>query len=224
MTPQDRIKRYSRIAGLGAVAVWILLCFFIVLSPRLRRSEDLRQRVAASSGELTAMRKEIEDARIIGGPAPGGARFDKFGILSTDEEQLFLSDLIAFCKETTNTLNLVRRSEFSRAASPAPEQGKQGQPAAGRPQTGAGPSQPPQPVILRVPHTVSFNGSFVSAFYLLRKLESYRRLLTVERMDLTIEQQVGYPQINGNITIELYLVKQPVTSTTAQASAAVPAS
>jgi len=217
MTPRDRIRRYSRVGGVAAALVWALLCFLILLSPRLRALDNLRQQADASTAELNGMKKEIEDAKIIGGPAPGGARFDKFGILSTDEEQLFLSDLIAFCSDTANVLNIVRRSEFAQSASPTPTPGQPAQPGqAGQPQAPANPNQPPQPVILRVPHTVSFSGTFLSSFYLLRKLESYQRLLTVERMDLATDGQHGYPRINGNITIELYLVKQPAAAPAVQ--------
>jgi hypothetical protein len=78
-------------------------------------------------------------------------------------------------------------------------------------------------VILRVPHTVSFSGTFVSSFYLLRKLESYRRLLTVEKMDLATDGMTGYPRINGNITIDLYLVKQPAAGSAAASGQAAAA-
>lgn len=227
MTPRDRIKRYTQIGALAAALLWALLCFLIILSPRLRKLDDVSQQVAASGKELAQMNKEIEDARIIGGPPTGQARFDKFGILSTDEEQLFLTDLIAFCKDTTNTLNLVRRSEFSQTAitstTATGQGGRQGQGGASQSQAPASEAnQPPQPVILRVPHTVSFSGTFLSAFYLLRQLESYRRLLTVERMDLATDTQAGYPRISGNITIELYLVKQPAATPTVQAGQARP--
>jgi len=210
VTPRDRIRRYSRFVAGAAVLLFALICFLVILSPRMRNLDDLNQRLSGSTKELSAMRKEIEDARIAGGPTVGGARFDKFGILSTDEEQIFLSDLIAFCNETDNALNLVRRSEFARPVASAAQGGQQGSSAAGQttqPQPAS--SGPPPPVILRVPHTVSFSGTFLSAFYLLRKLESYRRLLTVERMDLITDSQRGYPRLSGNVTIELYLVKQP---------------
>jgi hypothetical protein len=193
----------------GAVLIGALLCFLIILSPRLHRLHDLDKRVTAATDELTGMKKEIEDAKIIGGPAVGGARFDKFGILSNDEEQIFLTDLILFCKDSTNTLNLVRRSDYAQATTSSSQQ------TAGQSQTSGSttnPQGPPQPVILRVPHTVSFSGTFISSFYLLRKLESYRRLLTVEKMGLTTDSRDGYPKVNGNITIDLYLVKEPAPS------------
>ncbi|MGD0111212.1 MAG: hypothetical protein ABSD48_05055 [Armatimonadota bacterium] len=220
MTARDRTRRYAQIIAAGTVLVWALLCFVIILSPRRTKLHNLDQRVATSSKGLADMRKEIEDAKIIGGPAIGGARFDKFGILSNDEEQIFLTDLIAFCKDTTNTLNLVRRSDYAQPTSTTPPEqqgsGKPGAPTGTSPQAQQG---PPQAVILRVPHTVSFSGTFVSSFYLLRKLESYRRLLTVERMDLNTDNQSGYPRLIGNITIDLYLVKQPAgTASSPQAS------
>jgi hypothetical protein len=219
MTARDRTRRYAQIIATGTVLIWALLCFLIILSPRLRKVHDLDQHVATSGKELADMRREIEDAKIIGGPAIGGARFDKFGILSNDEEQIFLTDLIAFCKDTTNTLNLVRRSDYAQPTSTTPpeQQGSRKSEAS----TGASPQAqqgPPQPVILRVPHTVSFSGTFVSSFYLLRRLESYRRLLTIEKMDLNTDNQNGYPRLIGNITIDLYLVKQPATTSSVQAS------
>ena len=215
MTPRDRVRRYGQLITGSAVLILMLLCFLIVLSPRLKKLGDLNQRVKVASANLAQMRKEIEDARIIGGPATGRARFDKFGILSTGEEQLFLTDLISFCRETQNTLNLVRRSDYSQPApssAPVGDQ-SQGQQGAGQgSQTGKttapDPNAPPQPVILGVPHTVSFSGTFTSAFFLLRRLEVYRRLLTVERMDLATDTQAGYPQVTGNITINLFLVKE----------------
>jgi hypothetical protein len=222
VTARERTRRYAQIIAAGTVLVWALLCFLIILSPRLSKLHGLDQRVATSSKELADMRKEIEDAKIIGGPPVGGARFDKFGILSDDEEQIFLTDLIAFCKDTTNTLNLVRRSNYAQPIPTTPpeqrDSGKSATTAGASPQ---GAQQgPPQPVILRVPHTVNFSGTFVSSFYLLRKLESYRRLLTVERMDLSTDNQSGYPRLTGNITIDLYLVKQPSAATpSAQARA-----
>ena len=83
-----------------------------------------------------------------------------------------------------------------------------------RPLTGeralqAHPQEPavPQPKIERVPHTVNFSGTFLSSFYLLRKLEGYKRLLTVERVELSADTREGYPNVNGNISIDLYLVK-----------------
>jgi len=215
VTARDRTRRYAQIIAAGTVLVWALLCFLIILSPRLSRLHDLDRRVETSSKELADMRKEIEDAKIIGGPPAGSARFDKFGILSDDEEQIFLTDLIAFCKDTTNTLNLVRRSDYAQPTSTLPP-AQQGNAESGT-STGANSQAaqqgPPQPVILRIPHTVSFSGTFVSSFYLLRKLEAYRRLLTVERMDLNTDNQSGYPRLTGNITIELYLVKQPAAAT-----------
>jgi hypothetical protein len=214
----------------GAVLVWALLCFLIILSPKMRKLNELDRRVASATDDLAKMRREVEDAKIIGGPAVGVARFEKFGILSNDEEQLFLTDLIAFCKDSTNILNLVRRSDYAQPIPTTPPEGQQGQS-----QTGAGASGtsgaassgrqqgPPQPVILRVPHTVSFSGTFVSSFYLLRKLESYRRLLTVEKMDLATDGMTGYPRINGNITIDLYLVKQPAAGSAAASGQAAAA-
>ena len=207
MTPGDRIGSYSQIAAGAAVALWAVLCFLMVVSPRGRRLEALHRDLDSSRKQLAEMRKEIEDARIAGGPAVGGARFEKFGILSTDEEQLFLSDLIAFCKGTSSTLNLVRRSEFSEAAQSSEEPPQRPRP--GQPKTATSADQAAQPVILRVPHTVSFSGTFLSSFHLLRKLEAYKRLLTVERMELRTDPEQGYPAVNGHITIELYLVKQP---------------
>jgi hypothetical protein len=34
-------------------------------------------------------------------------------------------------------------------------------------------------------------------------------LLTVERVEIATDTRVGYPRVNGNITIDLYLVKNP---------------
>ena len=212
MTPRDRVQRYGLIAAMALVAVWVLLCFLVLLSPKLRALGKVNGDLTAQQKELSQMRREIEDARIAGGPVAGGARFEKFGILSRDEEQLFLTDLIAFCKETNNTLNLVRRSEYSRRA-PSTTAEAEATPGS-QPQTPAKtegePGQPPQPVIERVPHTVTFSGTFLSSFYLLRKLESYKRLLTVERADLVTDTRVGYPRLSGNITVDLYLVRTPV--------------
>jgi hypothetical protein len=69
-----------------------------------------------------------------------------------------------------------------------------------------------------VPHTVTYSGTFLSSFFLLRKLESYKRLLTVERMELATDRQAGYPRVKGTITIDLYLVQSPVAMKTQQAS------
>ncbi len=221
MTARDRVRRYSQLTAAGAALIGALLCFLIVISPRLHRLRDLDKRVAAATDELTGMKREIEDAKIIGGPAVGGARFDKFGILSNDEEQIFLTDLISFCKDTTNTLNLVRRSDYAQATASSSQQ------TAGQSQASdstTNPQGPPQPVILRVPHTVSFSGTFVSSFYLLRRLESYRRLLTVEKMSLATDSRDGYPQVNGNITIDLYLVKELAPSPASSSGQATSAS
>lgn len=221
MSARERVRRYAQMIATGSVLVWALLCFLIVISPRLRKLHDLNQRVTTANKELADMRKEVEDAKIIGGPATGGARFDKFGILSTDEEQIFLTDLIAFCKETTNTLNLVRRSDYAQQTS-ATQSDQQGTGQAGTAPAGTAPGGeqgPPQPVILRVPHTVSFSGNFVSAFYLLRRLESYRRLLTVEKINLATDAMTGYPRLTGNVTIDLYLAKPPAVTSGVEASA-----
>jgi len=204
MKPQDRIKRYAQLALLATIIVWALLCYFIAISPRAKNLQRVDADLAESSAELKEMRKEIENASIAGTPAPGESRYEKFGILGVDEEQLFLSDLIDFCKETNNSLNVVRRSNIARAAKTTSKQDakkKQSRPS----------TEPdvPQPVIKRVPHTVNYSGTFLSSFYLLRKLESYKRLLTVERVEIASDTRVGYPRVNGNITIELYLVHNP---------------
>jgi len=222
MRASDRFPRYVSFVALGMALVWALLCFLILLSPRMHRLSQVGQQLSEKSKELTAMNREIENARIAGGPVPAGeARFEKFGILARDEEQLFLRDLIDFCKETNNILNLVRRAEYARRAATTAEEVQQQE--AGQPTTPAKKtksSEAPQPVIDRVPHTVSFSGTFLSAFYLLRKLESYRRLLTVERVDVATDTREGYPRVNGNIMIELYLARVSSAARAAEAGSA----
>lgn len=203
MTPHDRMRRYAQLATVCTIFVCGLLCFFVLVSPRIGRLDGVDQDLADASKQLADMRKEIENAGIAGAPGPGESRYEKFGILGTDEEQLFLSDLIDFCSETTNTLNVVRRADRARSAaprSPSPQGQKKG--------AGQDPNVP-RPVIQKVPHTVNYSGTFVSSFHLLRKLETYKRLLTVERVEIAADTRDGYPRVNGNITIDLYLVKNP---------------
>jgi hypothetical protein len=190
----------------GAVVVWALLCFLVLLSPRLLEIGKVNGELVKSSQQLKDMRREIEDAGIVGGPSVGASRYEKFGILARDEEQLFLTDLISFCKDTDNVLNLVRRSEYTRRAPSTEEQAQGGPGGTGsQPASQTAAEQAAQAVIERVPHTVTFSGTFLSAFYLLRRLESYKRLLSVERVDLMTDSRLGYPRLNGNITIDLYL-------------------
>ncbi len=210
MNKGNRSASYPPLLGVGVVLIWALLCFLILVSPRMHRLKQVSQQLTQESSKLREMRREIENARITGGPAMGKARFEKFGILARDEEQLFLRDLIDFCKETNNVLNLVRRSEYARRAATTTEEATQqetGQPSTAA--TGGKEAATPQAVIDRVPHTVSFSGTFLSSFYLLRKLESYKRLLTVERVDLVTDSREGYPRLGGNITIDLYLARVP---------------
>jgi len=206
MTPKDRIKLYAQLAALGAVLAWAVLCFFIILSPKLSRLGLLTEQVDSSKQRLADMKREIENASIAGPPPVGASRFEKFGILGSDEEQLFLSDLIDFCTETDNTLNLVRRADVARPAART-GQSQQGGASGGRTGSSAEAAATPQPTIEKVPHNVSYSGTFLSSFYLLRKLEAYKRLLTVERMEVAADSQLGYPRVNGTITIDLYLVK-----------------
>ena len=210
MSARTSVRRHTWLVALALVVIWALLCFLVLLSPRMRRMNQISQQLVDKRQELREMQREIENARIAGGPTVGEARFDKFGILARNEEPLFLRDLIDFCKETNNTLNLVRRAAYARRAAASAEEVEQQE--AGQPTTPARRGQSggaPRPVIDRVPHSVSFSGTFLSAFYLLRKLESYRRLLTVERVDLLVDNREGYPRLNGNITIELYLARVP---------------
>ncbi len=209
MTPKDRTKLHIQLAALGAVVAWLVLCFFIAVWPRTTKLGRLTEEVDQSKQQLADMQREIENASIAGPPVVGTARFEKFGILATDEEQLFLSDLIDFCTETNNTLNLVRRADVARPARTTTEDAQRGR-ASGQ---GAGSSdadEAPRPVIERVPHNVNYSGTFLSSFHLLRRLEAYKRLLTVERMEVSADTQRGYPRVNGTITIDLYLVKAPV--------------
>jgi hypothetical protein len=220
------MKLYAQISAAAAMVVWGLLCFAIAIAPRMGRLRRAEADLSEASKQLQEMRKEIENASIIGTPGPGESRYEKFGILGADEEQLFLSDLIDFCKETRNTLNVVRRADIARSATQTAEQGQRktgptGAPVTPAPTSGAGPaaqsggSATPQPIIEKVPHTVNYSGTFLSSFYLLRRLESYKRLLTVERVEIATDTRVGYPRVNGNITIDLYLVKnagQPPTA------------
>ncbi|UCC67367.1 MAG: hypothetical protein JSV79_09560 [Armatimonadota bacterium] len=206
MIPKERMMLYAHVGALGAVVVWLLLCFFILVSPRLSRLGRLNEDVNSSKEQLAEMQKEIEDASIAGPPPVGASRFEKFGILANDEEQLFLTDLIDFCTETDNTLNLVRRADVARPISSGEEK-ERGGARGGSGKSSGGASEVPQPTIERVPHNVNYSGTFLSSFYLLRKLESYKRLLTVERMEVATDNQVGYPRVNGTITIDLYLVK-----------------
>jgi hypothetical protein len=204
MTPHDRVKRYAQLAAAVTILVWGTLCFFLIVSPRGSKLKQVESTLDQTSKQLSGMRKEIENASIAGTPAPGESRYEKFGILATDEEQLFLSDLIGFCKETGNTLNVVRRSDVARSAAPRESADKKKQEAEAAAQGAA-----PRPVIMKVPHTVSFTGTFLSSFYLLRKLEAYKRLLTVERVEIAADTRDGYPKVNGSIIIDLYLVKNP---------------
>jgi len=218
MTPQDRIKRYAQLATLATILVWGMLCFFLIVSPKAHQLERTESELSQSSKKVAGMRKEIENASIAGTPAPGESRYEKFGILGADEEQLFLSDLIEFCKDTRNTLNVVRRATTARRTTTAtPEDQKKG----GRSSSSTPGEDPnvPRPVIQRVPHTVNYSGTFISSFYLLRKLESYKRLLTVERVEIATDTRNGYPRVNGNITIDLYLVRHaaPPPATAAEA-------
>jgi hypothetical protein len=215
MTPQDRIRRYGQLATGGAVLVWALLCFLLILSPRLGRLDTLTRDGTEAGEKLAAMQKEIQDARIAGGPPTEGARFEKFGILTPKQEPEFYRDVIEFCTQTGNDLKVVRRAEVARPAPSAQAQGQQpGQAGAqgrsSQPGTGSGQAQAPQPVIERVPHTASFSGTFLNTYYLLRRLETYKRLLTIEKVELTRDLRKGYPSINGNITIELYEVTRPL--------------
>ena len=206
MTPQDRVKRYAQLAILATILVWGMLCFFLIVSPKSHQLERTESELSQSIKKLGDMRKEIENASIVGSPVPGESRYEKFGILGADEEQLFLSDLIEFCKETNNTLNVVRRATTARRVNKtSPEDRKKG----GKPSSPVPGEDPnvPRPVIQKVPHTVNYSGTFLSSFYLLRKLEAYRRLLTVERVEIATDTRNGYPRVNGNITIDLYLVK-----------------
>jgi type II secretory pathway component PulJ len=220
MNPQNRIRRYAQLTTILAIVVWGLLCFLLAVSPQRSRLNRTEAELAAANRQLTDMKREIENASIIGKPAPGESRFEKFGILGADEEQLFLSDLIQFCKDTDNTLNVVRRSDVARSAA---QTGQTTQSGSQQSSTVTGTSQPataaagskdgqpagPQPIVEKVPHTVNYNGTFLSSFYLLRKLEAYKRLLTVERVEIAVDSRSGYPRVNGNITIDLYLVKNP---------------
>ncbi len=209
MTPHDRMRRYAQLATVGTIFVCGLLCFFVLVSPRIGHLDRVDQDLTDASRQLADMRKEIENAGIAGAPGPGESRYEKFGILGADEEQLFLSDLIDFCSETTNTLNVVRRADSPRSAvprTPSPQGQKKGAQAAEG--EGQDPNVP-RPVIQKVPHTVNYSGTFLSSFHLLRKLETYKRLLTVERVEIAADTRDGYPRVNGNITIDLYLVKNP---------------
>ncbi len=206
MIPKDRTKLYIQLGTLGVVLVWVMLCFFIMVSPKLSILGRLNEEVSGAKQRLAGMQREIEDASIAGPPPVGASRFDKFGILASDEEQLFLTDLIDFCTETNSTLNLVRRADVARPIR-RPEENQKGGARGGRAGSSSAESEVPQPVIERVPNNVSYSGTFLSSFYLLRKLESYKRLLTVERMEVSTDSQVGYPRVNGTITIDLYLVK-----------------
>jgi hypothetical protein len=213
MKPNDRIRLYAQLSAVGAVVIWGVLCFVIAVAPRMGRLNRTEADLAKANKQLVEMRKEIENASIIGQPAPGQSRYEKFGILGADEEELFLSDLIEFCKDTNNTLNLVRRADFARPATQeAPQKtgptGTPVQPSEGS-ASGQTPSAAPQPVIERVPHTVSFTGTFMSSFLLLRKLESYKRLMTVERVEISTDSRTGWPRVVGNVTIDLFLVKNP---------------
>jgi hypothetical protein len=205
MTVQHRIRRYAQLATAAAILVFALLCFFLLISPRAGKLRRVEADLEAAHTQLADMRKEIENASIAGMPAPGESRYEKFGILGADEEQLFLSDLIDFCTETDNTLNVVRRADIARAASTTDERPS----PSGGPKATPNPQEPavPQPKIERVPHTVNFSGTFLSSFHLLRTLEGYKRLLTVERVELAANTREGYPRVNGNISIDLYLVK-----------------
>ncbi len=208
MNPRDRVRRYAQLATLATILVCGLLCFFLVVSPRISKLTRVDQGLTDASKQLADMRKEIENASIAGTPTPGESRYEKFGILGADEEQLFLSDLIDFCTDTGNTLNVVRRAEVARSATPRSPQYQQ----KGGSRSGATPDETPEvppPIIEKVPHTVNYTGTFLSSFHLLRELESYKRLLTVERVEIASDTRVGYPRINGNITIDLYLVKNP---------------
>jgi hypothetical protein len=217
MNPNDRIKRYVQLAALGAVVAWGVLCYFLVLAPRFARLDDLQGQIRTANKKLTECKREIDNARIAGPPVEGTSRFEKFGILGIDEEELFLSDLIDFSKETHNTLELVRRSGVGRKVSSEPEPQQGGGSKKGEASSQSTP-EAPRPAIMRVPHTVSYTGTFLSSFFLLRKLEAYKRLLTVERMEISTDRQVGYPRVKGTITIDLYLVESPVAITTQQAS------
>jgi hypothetical protein len=214
MTPKDPIKLYAQLAALGAVLAWAVLCFFLILSPKLSRLGLLTEQVDSAKQQLADAKREIENASIAGPPTVGASRFEKFGILGSDEEQLFLSDLIDFCTETDNTLSLVRRADVARPAART-DQSQQGSGSAG---SSAEADAVPQPTIEKVPHNVSYSGTFLSSFYLLRKLESYKRLLTVERMEVAADTRLGYPRVNGTITIDLYLVRNvPLPATGQQA-------
>jgi len=212
MTPKDRIKLHAQLAALGAVLAWVVLCFFLILSPKLSRLGLLTKQVDSAKQHLADMKREIENASIAGPPPVGASRFEKFGILGADEEQLFLTDLIDFCTETKNTLNLVRRADVARPAARTDQSQQRS--------ASAEADAVPQPTIEKVPHNVSYSGTFLSSFYLLRKLESYKRLLTVERMEVVADTQFGYPRVNGTITIDLYLVRNvPLPAAGQQAEA-----
>ena len=236
MTPESSLRKYALLGALGFGVLWALICYAAIVSPRLHGLDEVSKQLERAQKDLFEMKREIENAQLSGGPSPGGGRFDKFGILTTGEEHLFLADLIDYCKETNNTLNGVIRAQQLRPAQETPTiaspgAGVPGQiggpvtgpPTPGQPQPQGQPGQPPPLVIYRLPVTINLLGTFRSSFDLLRRLEVYKRLLTVEKLDITTDAQKGYPNMNTSISIDLYLVKEPRIAVPAPVSGAAAA-
>ena len=227
MRTAEQLRKYGLIGAGCLIVVWALLCYLVFAAPKTRELERVAKADAATSKQLGEMQQKITDYEAIYKEIQiGKSRFERFGILSADEEPVFYADLIQYFRETNNTLITVIRTPLpqpvetpTQGPPPGPETPASQGPGA---PAGAGQTAPPQPRMYRLPLTISFTGTFASSFSLLRRLENYTRLITVERMDLATDSRDGYPKMNGNISVDLYLAELPETPA-APAESAAPA-
>jgi hypothetical protein len=221
MRTAEQLRKYGLIGAGGLIVVWALICYLVFAAPKTRELERVAKQDAATSKQLGEMKQKIADYEAIYKEIQiGKSRFERFGILSADEEPVFLADLVQYFRETNNSLIQVMRAPLPQPVEtppPGPETPAGQGPGA---PAGAGPTAPPPPRMYRLPLTINFSGTFGSSFNLLRRLENYTRLITVERMDLATDQRDGYPKMNGNISVDLYLAELPETPAASAGSSA----
>lgn len=223
MRTAEQLRKYGLIGAGGLIVVWALLCYLVFAAPKTRELERVAKADAATSKQLGEMQQKIADYEAIYKEIQiGKSRFERFGILSADEEPVFLADLVQYFRETKNSLIMVIRAPLPQPIEtppPGPET-----PAGQGPGAPAGQTAPPPPRMYRLPLTINFTGTFDSSFSLLRRLENYTRLITVERMDLATDSRDGYPKMNGNISVDLYLAELPETAPAVPSTSANPPS
>ncbi len=190
MNPTASSNKHKMVLVFAGLAVWCILCYALLISPRV-------QALHKAQADLTATQKELSDLSARRLELERMAREIRFGmaggkqIFMSSEIPGFLRDLNRLSQASQTTLTRVEMSGSITNVTPESAEAKETVPA-------------DTPVVKSLPLKVSVRGSFPQIYEMLHQLEQYNRLISITDIEAQPSQD-GYPSIEVTLPIVIYV-------------------